>query len=201
MIQLFTGTLASMVHVISGPDHLAAVVPLAIDSKNKSWSIGFFWGVGHTLGMLLIGILLLLIRDFIPIEQISAYSEQLVGFTLIFIGVFAIKKTLKPSKKNHSHKIIHTRLTAMYVGILHGLAGMSHFIAVSPILTHASTYSASFYLLGFALGTILAMVAFAFVLGYVGQKTDTSKRSQIFKILRISGGILSITVGIFWLFK
>jgi len=43
-IPILAGLIMSMIHVISGPDHLAAVTPLSIDSKKKSWSIGFSWG-------------------------------------------------------------------------------------------------------------------------------------------------------------
>ena len=59
-IPILSGLIMSMIHVISGPDHLAAVTPLTIDSKKKSWSIGFSWGIGHTIGMLLIGVIFIL---------------------------------------------------------------------------------------------------------------------------------------------
>ncbi|MAY53071.1 MAG: nickel transporter, partial [Flavobacteriaceae bacterium] len=59
---LFSAILASILHVISGPDHLAAVTPLAISSQRKGWKIGLFWGFGHLIGMLLIGVLFLLFK-------------------------------------------------------------------------------------------------------------------------------------------
>jgi len=90
---LITGTLAAMLHVLSGPDHLAAVAPLAVENRNKTWRIGLFWGLGHIAGMLLIGILMTLFRDFIPVERISEHSEQLVGFILIMIvPIFNVNK-------------------------------------------------------------------------------------------------------------
>ena len=46
---IIAGIIASMLHVISGPDHLAAVMPFAIESKKKAWKIGLFWGFGHIL--------------------------------------------------------------------------------------------------------------------------------------------------------
>jgi len=68
---------------------LAAVTPFAIESKKKAWKVGVFWGLGHLLGMSLIGVLFLLFEEIIPIEKISNYSEQLVGFVIIFIGLWA----------------------------------------------------------------------------------------------------------------
>jgi len=49
---LFAGIIAAMLHVISGPDHLAAVTPFAIESKKKAWKVGLFWGIGHLLGII-----------------------------------------------------------------------------------------------------------------------------------------------------
>ena len=99
--------IASILHVITGPDHLAAVIPFAIESKKKAWRIGLSWGVGHLLGMLLIGVLFLLFKELIPVEKISSYSEQLVGLVLIFIGVWSFYKLFKKDKK-HKHLHIHT---------------------------------------------------------------------------------------------
>ena len=39
---LFAGIIAAVLHVISGPDHLAAVTPFAIESKKKAWKVGLF---------------------------------------------------------------------------------------------------------------------------------------------------------------
>ncbi|MBK6962966.1 MAG: hypothetical protein IPH20_03270 [Bacteroidales bacterium] len=64
MLTFLTGFIASIAHVVTGPDHLAAVTPLAIDSRKKSWIIGFSWGLGHTTGMLLIGLLFVLFKKF-----------------------------------------------------------------------------------------------------------------------------------------
>lgn len=106
MINLITGLVAATAHVLSGPDHLAAVTPLAIESKNRSWRIGLAWGIGHTLGILLIGIMFLLFRDLIPVKKISAHSEQIVGVMLILIGLWAILKagfTIRSARHAHPH--------------------------------------------------------------------------------------------------
>lgn len=108
MLTLFTGIVAAIAHVLSGPDHLAAVTPLAIEARKRSWGIGLAWGIGHTVGILLIGLLFLLFRDMIPVEKISEHSEQLVGLMLILIGAWAIAKTgLKNISGRHAHPHIH----------------------------------------------------------------------------------------------
>ncbi len=92
MLTFLTGFIASVAHVATGPDHLAAVTPLAIDSRKRSWLIGFSWGLGHTVGMLLIGALFIVFKEFLPIEAISRYSDTVIGFLLIGIGGWALAR-------------------------------------------------------------------------------------------------------------
>jgi ABC-type nickel/cobalt efflux system permease component RcnA len=105
-LPFFAGIAASVLHVVSGPDHLAAVTPLAIETRRKVWKIGLFWGFGHLLGMLLIGVLFLLFKEYIPVEKISEHSEQLVGIVLIAVGLWALFSIFYKSK-NHKHPHVH----------------------------------------------------------------------------------------------
>jgi|GEM_PF-132031 len=110
MLTFLTGFIASVAHVATGPDHLAAVTPLAIDSRKKSWMIGFSWGFGHTVGMLLIGALFLVFREFLPVEAISKHSDTVIGFLLIGIGSWALMRLYRRHThgyKPHAH--FHTR--------------------------------------------------------------------------------------------
>lgn len=88
-LTFLLGIVASATHVMTGPDHLAAVTPLAIENKKKSWIIGISWGIGHTIGLLLIGALFYLFREVFPVKIISEYSEIIVGIILIIIGMWA----------------------------------------------------------------------------------------------------------------
>ena len=91
----FAGLAAGLLHVFSGPDHLAAVAPLAL-SENSSrdarqvrvegWLVGLQWGVGHTAGVLLIATPLLFLKEQLPLDAISVYSERIVGVSLIASG-------------------------------------------------------------------------------------------------------------------
>jgi len=229
MIQFLTGILASSVHVITGPDHLAAVTPLAIENRKKAWHIGLLWGVGHVLGMLLIGLLYLAFKELINVELISGYSEYLVGFVLIAIGIWAIIKTIKhfhihhvhphyhekPVPQVHIHKHDHhdetqhfhehqksnkqNRITALFVGTLHGFAGISHFLLILPTLALPSLTDSILYLSGFATGTIVTMVGYSVILGIISHKTAVFPSSKAFRTLRIAAGMIAIGVGIWWL--
>lgn len=221
--------IASIFHVITGPDHLAAVVPFAIESKKRAWKIGLFWGIGHLLGMLLIGILFLIFRELIPVEKISEYSEQLVGLVLIFIGVWAFYKLFKQEKKhkhlhvhanddltihkhehqhhehnNHMHHhqgIKQSNFTSLSVGFLHGLAGIAHFLLFIPVASFETKTDSAMYLLGFAAGIIIAMTVFAFVIGKVSSYAKNEHNDMLFKGIRLAGGLFAIIIGVYWMFS
>ena len=57
MLTALTGALAGSFHVLAGPDHLAAVAPLALDRKSRGWMAGWTWGVGHATGVVVVAAL------------------------------------------------------------------------------------------------------------------------------------------------
>lgn len=200
MIPIFTGLIASTLHVVSGPDHLAAVTPFAIESRKKSWLVGMFWGFGHTIGILIVGLLMLLFRELIPVEQISGYSEQLVGIMLIVIGVWAIVKLVRhKDQQQHFVSAKRSSVASLSVGVFHGLAGVSHLIAILPTLALPTKTDAGMYLFGFAVGSIAVMILYAFALGFITLKFSENKRYNMVKAIRAGGGLLAIFVGILWI--
>jgi ABC-type nickel/cobalt efflux system permease component RcnA len=72
--------------------------------------IGFSWGLGHTLGMLLIGLLFILFKELLPVDLISRQSDKVIGILLIVIGGWAIIRIyLKHSHGNRAHIHFHTK--------------------------------------------------------------------------------------------
>lgn len=229
MLFAFTSGLpAAMLHVISGPDHLAAVTPFAIERKRKAWKIGTIWGLAHLTGMLLIGLLFLLFRELIPVEAISAYSEQLVGLVLVIVGFWALYTVLRKSgihnhthihengspylhKHPHSHENSgshqHTHnhppkrhgVAAFSIGFLHGLAGIAHFLLFLPVLSFDSQAEATAYIFGFGTGTILAMTIFTLVLGQVAELAKNWHNPVFFRGIRVAGGLFALVIGVYWI--
>ena len=230
LLALLTGFTAALAHVLSGPDHLAAVIPFAIEEKKKSWKIGFAWGLGHLTGMLMIGLLFYFLKENIQLDSISAYSEIIVGFILIAIGIWAITKAsgrgfvkkywhfhISSNNFLHKHKgdihndtdhhttiqaqkKLNNNTSAYYIGVIHGFAGIAHFILFLPVLGFDSIKLITAYISGFAAGTILAMVVFAFILGHLSYRlVNAPGNYPAFKILRFASGILAIAVGIYWI--
>src|SRR3982751_1551261 len=85
---------AGLVHVFSGPDHLAAIAPLAMKRQRGAWRTGLRWGIGHASGVAFVGILALILRGILPVDLISGWSDRLVGVLLIGIGLWTLRKAL-----------------------------------------------------------------------------------------------------------
>lgn len=222
-IPLIAGIIASTLHVVSGPDHLAAVTPIALETRSKVWKIGFFWGFGHLIGMLIIGLLFLAFKEAIPVEMISEHSEQLVAIVLIGIGLWSLYKLFykeRISKRPHIHThdadvYLHTheanhqngkhtvqtkkkQLSSFSIGVLHGLAGVAHFLLLLPALGLESTVESVQYIIGFAIGTVISMSIYTFILG--GVTKGSQGNLSLLKIIRLIGGIFALFIGIYWLY-
>jgi len=195
MFAFLAGIAAGLLHVFSGPDHLAAVAPLASGRERGQWLTGLQWGVGHTIGVLLIATLLLLLKEQLPLEAISAYSERIVGASLILIGSWGLWRAwvLRCSGAE-----VHSHTGASFsMGTIHGLAGSSHLFGVLPALAFASRLSSVLYLVGFGLGAIVGMTAFSAAVGLVSSKLSQPSRS--YSGLLYATSAAALVVGGVWL--
>src|SRR4051812_35717792 len=104
LLIVAAGIGAGLVHVFSGPDHLAAIAPLAIKRQRGAWLTGLRWGVGHASGVVFVGILSLLLRGLLPVDLISNWSDRLVGALLIGIGLWTFRKALLVHTHPHEHE-------------------------------------------------------------------------------------------------
>ena len=104
MITILAGLAAGAAHVIAGPDHLAALAPIAIDRPQRAVALGLRWGLGHGLGVIMLGGLGILAQSSLDLHLISAWSELLVGFMLILIGLWALRRASKIVIHTHPHE-------------------------------------------------------------------------------------------------
>ena len=217
MIILISGLVAGAIHVASGPDHLAAVAPLSVESRGRAWSTGLRWGLGHSSGVALVAGLGFLLREQLDIEAISGWSERFVGAILIGIGLWGLRRAFTGRLHSHAHrhasiehthihahtardaasKAVHTHEHAAFaVGTLHGFAGTAHFLGVVPALALPTGLDTAIYIGGFALGTVVAMVGFSSAIGL--WSANISAAIQTRKLLAATS-LASIAVGIAWL--
>jgi len=219
MIAIFTGIIAGIIHVWSGPDHLTAIAPLALTSR-KSYLTGIRWGLGHSFGVLIVGVLALLLRELIPIDAISGWSEKIVGLMLIGIGLWGLHKAFTKrihihkhyhDGEEHKHVHLHSKTkehdtpsahihmhAAMGIGILHGLAGSSHFIGILPALAFPTLIQSVLYLIAFGIGTIVSMALFAASVGILSDRFAFNN-DKAYKWMMSVFSTAALCVGAFWL--
>tara|TARA_R110000868_G_scaffold352419_2_gene613673 strand:+ start:593 stop:1201 length:609 start_codon:yes stop_codon:yes gene_type:complete len=145
-------------------DHLAAVSNLVSTKKSAIQSLkdGMFWGIGHTVTIFFIGVLILVLKYSIS-ENVFSKFEGLVGIMLIVLGIYRLSK-LKQVKQTLHHG--HNHKLALGVGLIHGIAGSGAVVAAAVSAT--STISIGLlYLTIFGMGSILGMLCVAFILGKI----------------------------------
>ena len=201
MTLAFAAFLAGFVHVLSGPDHLAAIAPYAVDGKSLAWRTGTRWGLGHAAGALAVGLLMLVLRDALPVDAVSAWSERLVGITLIAIGIWGVRAALnRTTRRMHAHEPHGHGRAAFGVGTLHGLAGSAHLLGMLPALALPSSFAAGSYLLLFGVGSVAAMGSFASLVGWVAGRPSMSGQRTQGAVLGLSS-VLAVGIGGFWLLE
>lgn len=212
---LLTGAAAGLFHVLSGPDHLAAVAPLALDGKRKGWLAGWTWGLGHASGVVVVALLGVLLRELLPpIDVLSAWGERVVGVALVAIGLWALRRSAHIGSARHrhgqwSHDHIHVQAGPQWIrrlghahasfcmGVLHGVAGSSHFFGVLPALALPTTGAAVLYIGAFGVGTVAAMTIFAAAIGSAALRGMHGPRVQ--QAMMTAAALLAIVVGGVWL--
>jgi hypothetical protein len=203
MLTALAGILAGFLHVLSGPDHMAAIAPYATQGRARAWRTGVRWGFGHSAGVVVVGIVALLLRDKLGLEPVSAWGERLVGVMLIGIGVWGVLKAIaaRRARADHPHGEPAPRVhghTAFGVGTVHGLAGSSHILGIAPALLMPSATAAAAYLVFFGGGTIVAMAIFSFAIGWIADRPAARGLAGQSALLGLCS-VLALGVGGFWL--
>lgn len=220
MSALINGLLAGSFHVVSGPDHLVAVTPLAARSPMRAIAVGAWWGAGHAVGAALLGGIGALARAAIDVDFLSSWAEFLVGGVLCGVGIWASIQARKlvihrhghhhegegdaehahvhahlgePTHDKATHKS-HHRSTSFGVGVLHGAAGTGHLLGVLPSLA-LPPMSAAVYLAAYGLSAIAAMTLFSAVIGLVGKRLPPGGLRWFLYL----SGVAAIGLGIYWM--
>jgi cytochrome c biogenesis protein CcdA len=178
---LLFGLLMGMRHTFEA-DHIAAMASLSartVSLKHAAFQ-GVIWGVGHTLTLLFFGLLVITLNIQLS-EQYSLWLEIIVGVMLIFLGIAVFKDIVKKKLHFHTHKhndgTVHIHVhshknvplenhthqhknnfpyRALYVGIVHGLAGTSALVVL--VLASVDSKIMSFlYISIFGVGSIIGM--------------------------------------------
>lgn len=184
MLGIFITVYAGLEHAFEA-DHLLAVNSL-VSNRNKindAVKDGIYWGIGHTLTIFVVGILMIGFKITVS-APIFSYLEACVGLMLVFLGIYRMTKIFKKNthshtythshsnSKMHSHTYTHSHRIAISnhshstklknhkaafgVGLVHGLAG-SGALVVLVLTQMKSATEGLLYILIFGIGSILGM--------------------------------------------
>ena len=216
LISLLTGVAAGAVHVVGGADHLVAMAPFSLNKPMASLRSSLAWGVGHSAGVVVLALVAIGIKDLAHVEAMSSWAEFLVGVALLVVGALAVRTAFGLELHSHEHRHgevsgthqhlhLHVRGQSSHrrhihaasgLGLLHGLAGASHLLAVIPALA-LPPHAAIGYLIAYLCGSIGAMVAGVGGVSFLTQRSG----ARLLPLLVGGTGALSIVTGAIWLQK
>jgi nickel/cobalt exporter len=207
-------------------DHIIAVSTIVSEHRRlvPAALVGALWGLGHTVSLVIIGVIVLALKVAIP-ETVAGWLEFAVAIMLIVLGLIALRRALRSrssfhthphehgllmhshvhfheseidhaNSSSHSHEILRLGLKPAIVGAVHGLAG-SAALTLLVLTQMASPLLGLLYLGVFGIGSILGML---FMSGLVGLPFVLSSRGmgRVQYQLQLLAGILSIVFGIWY---
>jgi hypothetical protein len=212
---LALGLLLGLKHAFDS-DHLIAVSTIVSRERSpwRSLWIGMFWGIGHTVTLLAVGVLVLGMKTQVP-PPIGLSLECFVGIVLLGLGVSTLydcwKKRLHAhlhvhEGSAHSHFHVHAATPAhqhthlirvgmkpLLLGMVHGLAG-SAALMLLVLTTIPSPALGLFYIGIFGCGSVVGMGLISLLMG-IFFSLATDRLHGLNQGMRVAVGALSTVFG------
>ena len=218
---LGVGFLLGLRHALDA-DHLAAVSTVLAErpTLGASSAVGFWWGVGHTLTLMMVGTVVLAWGLRIP-ERFEALAESGVGILLVVLGGSLAIKLYRERWHLHSHhhdgeKHLHLHshqlqddhqhrhwlaatVRPLCIGMAHGLAGSAAvMLMIASTTERVAEGLASIAVFG--AGSIVGMMTIGFTLSLPMVCSLTVSR-RAFVALQACASLISLCVGVEMLMK
>jgi hypothetical protein len=171
------GLLVGLRHAFE-PDHLAAVSTLVTETQDpwRGVLLGALWGIGHTLALLVVGVLLLGLDTVLPAD-VAVALEVAVVLMLVGLGARALARALggqgggahRPRPRDPAGAgVVAGRgprtWPLLAAGLIHGMAGSGALTAL--VFAELPTDGARVaYIVLFGAGSIAGMAAVSGVAG------------------------------------
>lgn len=207
----------------SDPDHLAAVTTLVASEKErdqarKAGTMGLLWGLGHGTALVLLGLPLVLLNQYLP-EVVGKIAEVAIGCIIVLLaarllirwrqGLYHVHAHTHAGAEAHRHVHSHARddahehahrvprrtpLSSYGVGLVHGIGG-SGGLTLLLISTISEKVQATGALLLFAVGTAVSMALLSTAFGLVIAGGPMARNfERVAPVL----GVLSMAFGVWY---
>ena len=219
---LSLGFLLGLKHALDA-DHVAAILTIATENRTfwRSSLIGFCWGVGHTVILLVVGTAVLLFKLTIPSAWAKLF-EVAVGLMLVGLGLSVaialwrervhLHAHWHEHGEQHRHLHSHSRgahhdhlhrfrleYKSLAVGMVHGLAGSAALLLL--VLAAVPSLGVGLvYILVFGAGSILGMVFLATAMS-IPFAMSAERTARVHQTLRAAAALFSIVLGSTILFE
>lgn len=212
-------------------DHVVAISTIVSEQRSllRSSLVGALWGVGHTISLVVVGVLVLALRISIP-ERAGHWLEFGVALMIILLGLIALSRGVRRRRsevhlhrhnhdgvshvhlhfhedatkhteplKAHSHIISQIGFKPLLVGAMHGLAG-SATLTLLVVTQVDSTALGLLYLAVFGIGSICGMLLMS---GLIGLPFVLSARkfNGMHYGLQTAAGALSVIFGLWYAYQ
>ncbi|MGZ0085016.1 urease accessory protein UreH [Caldibacillus thermoamylovorans] len=196
-LTLLFGLLLGMKHATE-PDHVVAVSTIASRTSKLSLSslAGVFWGVGHTLTLLVVGMIVISLKQHIP-ETVATWMEMAVGVMIIVLAVASFRATRAMGEQKPLH-IHHLHMKSMLIGVVHGMAGSAGMVLLT-LTTVETPWQAFAFIVIFGLGTVIGMMIFTTLLGL--PFLFARPKQTLYRALVQVVSVISLVYGVYYLYE
>jgi sulfite exporter TauE/SafE len=218
------GFVLGLKHAVEA-DHLAAVSTIVSERKSllSSSLVGGLWGIGHTISLLIAGVLVILFRFEIS-ERTEQALEFCVGLMLVALGANALRKLARggylhlhvhrhggrehihphlhdgsPEPAPHTHHGLKLGARPLVVGMIHGLAG-SAALMLLVLSTISSPLIGLTYIVVFGIGSIGGMMLMSALVGLPVYLT-AARFNRANLAVRGIAGLFSLSFGLFMVYE
>jgi high-affinity nickel-transport protein len=190
-------------------DHLAAISTIMTERRSllSSSLVGAFWGLGHTLALLIAGVGVLLLR-YQMTDRMAHGFELGVGIMLVLLGANVLRTLVdRGTSHRHPQAAVASRSRSdawlmgrpLLVGMVHGLAGSAPLLLLTLSVV-SSPLAAFSYIAVFGVGSMMGMSIMSVLLG-VPARLTVERCGRTHLALRGLSGLFSVAIGLFLVYE
>lgn len=200
---LLLGFVLGMRHATDS-DHVIAVSTIVSRQRHilSSAVTGVFWGIGHSITLLLVGGAIILFGIVIP-QRLGLSFEFCVAIMLTLLGAINLRLAFRSlrgttTQAHEQPEIAGRHWRPALIGVTHGLAGSAAVaLLILPIVRNS--FWAMLYLIVFGLGTIAGMMVITVT---VAVPINYTKRfALVQRHLCTAAGLVSLSFGLFLVYQ
>lgn len=192
MLGIFITAYAGLEHAFEA-DHLLAVNNLVTNRNKMNQAVkdGIYWGVGHTVTIFTVGVLMIGFKVAVS-EQVFSYLEATVGLMLIFLGMYRLSKLFKKNTHSHTYSHSHTLSNSGSVSHLH-----SHTYTHSHIITtpnHSHPNKSNSFNTAFGVGLVHGLAGSGALVVLVLSQMKSTSEGLMYILIFGSGSIIGMFI-------